>query len=138
MERPHWMLDEEGIVEVKTQDPYVVITYYEKGWIGMGGISQLNLYLNTSLEEVNMVIDNPMSMVNRSVWSYLSSLRSFNEWSNSALSMGIQCQLAISTLSVVMSYVLENGSEEELKDVVRTVTFISQTLEEIDLRELIK
>lgn len=133
MYKPYWLIDQENIkVEVSniyvSDDPSNLkvegcrITY---GLNYEGSITTLIIDLCISQEILFEDVGNINSLVNLSILAYLYGLKSSGEWYNQALSENIICKLAVQTLTYVLSNILKDGTPKELKEVCKTICFLS-------------
>lgn len=97
------------------------------------GEGSLHIKLGACLDLVNKNLSN--SLVIESLLSYLCTHDSFLAWNQHVLIKEVQAELAISTLVNVMSYVLDLGSDLDLREVCKCITFLSDYMLEIEYME---
>lgn len=134
MYEPHWLNnkeDNEINVYSKPLDK-TLLTYSGFTEVGKG---ILLIELDTSVEFLIEQLGDLESLVNRSVYSYLCTYDSFNEWGHYTLSEEINCRLAIETLTYVIEDVLESGTPKELQEVCKCVCLLSNCMTSIKFED---
>lgn len=135
MEVPYWLRsytqpNNNSISLEEDEDNTTILNYSGLLEIGKGIIS---LKLDTPLNLVRKNLGN--TLITQALLSYLCTYDSFLQWNQSVLSKEIQAELAINTLINVMSYVLDLGSELDLREVCASITFLSDYMLEIEYIE---
>lgn len=135
MEIPYWLRfytqpSNSSISLEGTENNTTLLKYSGSLEIG-DGILLIKLGVPINLVRKNL----QASLITEALLSYLGTHDATLMWNQYVLSKEVQAELAISTLISVMSYVLDIGSDLDLREVCTSITFLSDYMLEIEYIE---